>query len=126
MERKIYRGGSGTTGWWTPNREYAEFFSQIKELDTEDLRVLDLTDLGVSCSLQKFQEALDAAGLKVNVEYIGEEGEEIYQWIETDRFQNAARSAGYDAVRSLQWHYEFSTEGDPQEAWFLLNEVAGS
>jgi hypothetical protein len=89
-------GGSGAGTWYAADREYAEFYGRVVELDDADLRVLDLTSLGV--------------GGEIDDE--GEVESETYQRVErvTKRFgRRFARH--YDAVRLIQWHVDYDGEG---------------
>lgn len=116
MTQTLYRGGELKDGpsWWTPNREYAEFYGEtIHEIEAPSTRVLDLTSLGVDPDMDKFDELLESAGVAA----IPYEDCDVHATVEMDDFYEAAFRAGYYAIRCLQEHVRFDDEA--QEAWFV-------
>lgn len=105
------RDAYATAGvWYAADREYAAFFGAVSEHDLSGLRALGLTGLGVDPEPEEVADAAPGAPEHSDCE--------IYLWAERADVQAWLREAGYDAVRLLQWHADYS--GDPQVTLLVI------
>lgn len=135
---RLYRGDTSrperpelTAGTWlTDDAEVATWYGCAHQYDLrDDLKVLDLTDLGVGGVygtdedadaeyVERVEDALREAGIDPEPLFCGHT--ELYMMAEDRKFQEAARAAGYEAVRLMQWHAD--KDDEEYEAVLLLTD----
>jgi hypothetical protein len=106
--------------WWTRDKDYAAFYGPAISVHQRPVNYLDLTHLGVDAGndRQRLAQSLDGTGLHPDIakHYIHDE---LYQWAEHPKVQEAARQAGYDGVAVKQWHADYSDE--PHDSLLFVN-----